>query len=423
MSEQKPLDLTIIGAGMIVNDLILPVAYELKRSGYLRDIAVCGTRAASLKALTENTSICEAFPGMHFTPYPALDSTGSSNRGLYKSVLAAMEPHQMVAVALPDQIHYRVVMDALEADQHVLCVKPLVLTHKEGEAIARTAEEKGLFVGVEYHKRFDRRALMARKFYKDGELGEFVMGEAKMIEPYYYRFSNFQNWFTPEETDPFVYVGCHYVDQVFFITGLKPVEVSVSGIQGTFPNGNQGYMWANGRIRFENDALLSVTDGLGYPDAGAGPNEQGLTMFFEGEDRAMTLKHNDQFRGVEYAFSRGRGPTNKIFQYVNPDFFQLIPWEGEGLKPIGYGVDSVAAVVKAVSRIETRVHGDPDNAVTIRQTERTRISRRGLIATPENAYINELVHEAARASITRGGDIVYIEYEPEPGIRLKHNPL
>ena len=29
-------------------------------------------------------------------------------------------------------------------------------------------------------------------------------------------------------------------------------------------------MWANGRVIYENGAILSVTDGLGYPDDGAG---------------------------------------------------------------------------------------------------------------------------------------------------------
>jgi hypothetical protein len=48
------------------------------------------------------------------------------------------------------------------------------------------------------------------------------------------------------------------------------------------------------------------------------------------------------------------------------------------------------------------------------------VNRRGLIATPENSYINELVHEAARASILNGGDMVNIEYEPEPRIRMKY---
>ena len=420
MNKFKKIDVTIIGAGMIVHDLILPAVYHLQRIGHIGSISICGTRSSSIKSLINNAEINDAFPGQDFIPHPPPDAGVEGDKELYKKVLASLPPFQAVIIALPDQIHYPVVMDALDADQHILCVKPLVLTYREGEAIAKKSHEKGLFIGIEYHKRFDRRALMARRFYRNGDLGEFVIGEAKMIEPYYYRFSNFQNWFTADQTDPFVYVGCHYVDQVYFITGLKPVEVSVSGIKGKFPNGKEGYMWANGRIRFENDALLSVTAGLGYPDAGAGPNEQGLTMFFEGDKKGTALKHNDQFRGVEYAYTKGRGPADKIFHYVNPDFFQLIPWEGEGLEPIGYGVDSVSATIKTVCGIEAEAESNPEQAHEIRLQKKEEVNKKGLIATPENSFINELVHEAARASILNDGDMVYIEYEPEPRIRKKY---
>jgi predicted dehydrogenase len=411
--DYKPLDLTIIGAGMIVHDLILPAAYHLQRLGYLKEISVCGTRVSSLRALKNNAVLKDAFPGQDFTAYPAPDSASSSNEELYKTVLSRMAPYQAVVIALPDQLHYRVILDVLENQQHILCVKPLVLTHKHGSQISKKAHGKGLFVGIEYHKRFDRRSLMARKNYLSGDLGEFVIGEAKMIEPYYYRFSNFQNWFTTDATDPFVYVGCHYVDLVHFITGLRPVAVSVSGAKGNFPNGNEAYMWANGRVRFENEALLSVTAGLGYPDDGAGPNEQGLSMFFEGAQKGATFKHNDQFRGVEYSFVQGRGPANKCFHYINPDFFQLIPWEGEGYRPVGYGADSVMTHIKYMTQIEGRVVKDPDNAYAVRVDARNEASRKGLMATPENSYINELVHEAARLSILNDGDMVLIEYEPE----------
>ena len=242
MNNYKQIDVAIIGAGMIVHDLILPSVYHLQRTGTVGNISICGTRSSSLKALMDNAEIKEAFPGQHFTPYPDPSAGIEGDLSLYKKVLASLPPYQTVVIALPDQIHYPVIMDTLEANQHILCVKPLVLTYNEGEIIIEKARQKRLFVGIEYHKRFDRRVLMARKYYRNGDLGEFVIGEAKMIEPYYYRFSNFQNWFTCDQTDPFVYVGCHYVDQVYFITGLKPVEVSVSGIKGKFPNGKQGYM-------------------------------------------------------------------------------------------------------------------------------------------------------------------------------------
>ncbi|GAH08777.1 unnamed protein product, partial [marine sediment metagenome] len=257
--------------------------YHLQREKVVGKVNICSLNNTPLKRLRDNAEFKKAFPGQDFTAYPSLSEAGNKNfPNLYRQVIAGMEPHQAVIVAMPDQLHYEVIMEALTNNQHVLCVKPLVQKYSHAEEVEKKAYERGLFVGIEYHKRFDKRALLAKKDYAAGHFGEFIMGEAKMIEPYFYRFSNFQNWFTVDKTDPFVYVGCHYVDLVYFITGLKPVEVSVCGVKGKFPNGNEGYMWANGRVRFENGALLTVTDGLGYPDDGAGSNEQCLTMFCEG---------------------------------------------------------------------------------------------------------------------------------------------
>jgi len=326
----------------------------------------------------------------------------------------------MVLVAMPDQFHYQVVMEALNQNQHVLCVKPLVLKYEQALEIEKMAYDKGLFVGIEYHKRFDRRSLIAKRSYSLKQFGEFVMGEAKLIEPYFYRSSNFQNWFTCDKTDPFVYIGCHYVDLVYFITGLKPVEVSVSGVKGRFPNGNEGYLWANGRIRFENNAILSVIDGLGYPDEGAGSNDQSLQMFFEGDNKTGMLKHDDQFRGVEHSYLNGIGCGGSHFNYVSPDFYKLVPWEGDGFKPVGYGFDSVSASVSMACLIERKVLNLAEaESIVQRRKMIKEVDQKGIIATPANSYINELVVEAARISILHDGEAVTIEYGEMPSVNLR----
>ena len=338
LKSNSALDVVIVGGGMITYDLLLPTVYHLQRTGYVKDIKVCALDSAPLKALKSSTEMQEAFPGQDFEAFPSLTEPEKNKfPELYKQVIAKMNPRQLVIVAMPDQFHYQVVMQALQHDQHILCVKPLVLKYEQAAEIGKIAYEKGLFVGVEYHKRFDKRSLIAKRSCELKQFGEFVMGEAKLIEPYFYRSSNFQNWFTCDKTDPFVYIGCHYVDLVYFITGLKPVEVSVSGIKGKFPNGNEGYMWASGRVRFENNAILSVIDGLGYPDQAAGSNDQSLQMFFEGDNKTGMLKHDDQFRGVEHSYLEGIGCGGSNFNYVSPDFYKLVPWEGKGYKPVGYG--------------------------------------------------------------------------------------
>jgi len=410
---------------MITNDLILPSIYHLQRTGVVGAIDICALDSPPLLALVDNEEIVQAFPGQSFTPHPTLSEPAESKYpDLYKETIAAMPPRQAVVVAMPDQLHYEVVKVALECNQHILCVKPLVLRYEEAEELEALALEKGLFIGIEYHKRFDRRALLARRHHEQGHFGEFVMGEAKMIEPYFYRSSNFQNWFTCDKTDPFVYVGCHYVDLVQFITGLKPVAVSVAGVKGTFPNGNEGYMWANGRVTYENGAVLSVIDGLGYPDDAAGSNEQCLTMYFEGDGKTGMLKHNDQFRGVSHSYLDDIGCAGSAFNYVNPDFYRLVPWEGEGYKPNGYGYESVAATINMIHRIENEVAALDDDASLAHRRELIReVDTKGIIATPANSKSNEMVVEAARLSILNDGREACIECGVNAHVYLKKHPV
>ena len=420
MAQHPKIDVAVIGGGMITNDLILPCLYHLQRS-IVNEIHICALNTPPLQALKDNTELAEAFPGQGFTPHPDLGQPADQNfPELYKEVLANMAPRNAVVVAMPDQLHYTVVMEALKNNQHVLCVKPLVLEYNQALEIEELAREKGLFVGVEYHKRFDTRALMARRQVRAGQFGEFVMGEAKMIEPYFYRFSNFQNWFTCDRTDPFTYVGCHYVDLVCFITGLRPAAVSVTGVKGTFPNGNEGYMWANGRVIFENGAVLSVIDGLGYPDEGAGSNEQCLQMFFDAEGKGAMLEHDDQHRGVIHCYKDGIGCAGSTYNYVSPDFFRMVPWEGDGLRPVGYGVQSIATNITTMHRIESIVEEmDPDESLIRRRELIREVDQKGLIATPANSSYNELVTEAARLSITHDGAIADITYGDTPGAALR----
>lgn len=396
-----PVDVLVVGGGMIVHDQILPSLYHLQRLQQIGRIGVVATSSARLKQLI-TPRFAEAFPGQSFTAYPDIAVPEDRREpGLWKDAIARLEPHNLVVVATPDETHDEMVRYALDHDQHVLCVKPLVHQYKQAEEIGRQARGRGLLVLVEYHKRFDRRSLESRKLYRQGHFGEFACGQACMIEPYYYRSSNFQKWFTADKTDAFTYVGCHYVDLVYFITGLRPVEVSVRGVERPFPNGNIASMWANGRVVFENGALLSVNGGLGYPDRGPGTNDQGITLYCEGSNCGGIIQHNDQFRGVGYGFVDDQ--LGAHFRHINPDYFRLVPWQGAGLRPVGYGYDSIEAAV--VTALRLSAEGD----LLRRQKQLAEIDEQGLLATPQNSAINEQVIEAARRSILTGGQPVEID--------------
>lgn len=409
------IDVTVVGGGMIVHDQLLPSLYHLQRTGAIGSLQIVDATNKRMRDLVSER-FQQAFPGQSFKAHPDLSEDADKVQpDLFQKIIAALPPRTLVVNATPDHMHNRIIRFALEHDQHVLSVKPLVQKISDALEIEGMARERGLFVGVEYHKRFDRRSLEARGHYRAGRFGQFRAGYASLVEPYLYRRSNFQNWFTRENADPFTYIGCHYVDLVYFITGLRPTEVSLRGVEGAFPNGNIGYLWSAGRVAFENGAVLNIINGLGYPDDAPGSNDQGLCMFCEGADKGALIRHDDHFRGVSHGYLDK--DAGAYFRFINPDYLRLVPWSGPGLRPVGYGYDSVEASVLAAASIEAQTAGlPPEAALAKRRQLLAEIDAKGLIATPANSFINELVTEAARLSIARAGVPIAITYSPSPRV-------
>jgi D-galacturonate reductase len=411
--KEKP-QVCIAGGGMITQVQILPSMYHLQRLGVIGDISICALNSAPLKVLAEDQSLKKAFSSQTFTAHPSLDTDPQKKfPELFKETIAKLPKQSIVVVAMPDQLHYMVIKEALENDQHICTVKPLVLKYEQAVEIEELAYNKGLVVGVEYHKRLDDRVLTARRLYREGKFGEFKIGHAEMNEPYYYRHSNFQNWCTCENSDMFSYVGCHYVDQLHFITGLLPKTVSVYGIKDKYPNGNEGYLWTDARVIWENGGCLHVTDVMGYPDDGPGGNFQGIRMYCAGNDKSGMLVHNDQYRGIEHCYiEKGTEPGDTLYSEPSPDYFKYINLGGEELIPVGYGYRSIAFIIKNICK-----------SLGLELDERQKLLKQfdddGVMATPKNSSYNELVMEAGRLSILNNGKEVEISYGKNAGVKLK----
>ena len=415
-SDNERPRVTIVGGGMITRIQLLPSIYHLQREGMLGDIHVCALNAAPLIELRNDPALRRGFPGQLFTPYPDPARVGPQENfpDLYKQVLAAAPKGSIAVVAVPDQFHYPVLKEAIARDLHACVVKPLVLQYEQAEEIERLARQRGLVVGVEYHKRFDYRSMMARRSYRGGRLGEFRLGQAELLECWYYRHSNFQNWCTRENSDMFTYIGCHYVDLVAFITGLRPVSVSVYGIVDRYPNGKEGYLWTDGRVIWENGASLSVANALGYPDAAPGGNTQGLRMWCQGPEDGALVFHSDQYRGVKYSHTQAGGePGETVYSEPNPDYLQLLDLGGGGLTPVGYAHRSVEYILRACCQAGRLT------SLAERRKLLRRYDEEGIMATPANSSYNELVIEAARKSILAGGREVQIEYGEKAGVRFR----
>ena len=218
----------------------------------------------------------------------------------------------------------------------------------------------------------------------------------------------------------FNYIGCHYVDQVHMITGLLPVQVSVYGCVEKYPNGNNGYLWTNGRIIWENSACLSVLNGMGYPNVGPGGNSQGIWLFTQGKNDGGLIFHDDQYRGVKHSYVvKGDEAGESYYNEPSPDYFKLIERGGKGLTPVGYSYRSIEGIIGAIHRVEEYAKNSQVSRLQKRQEMIKNIDAEGIIATPANSSFNELVVAAGRMSILSGGRDVIIEYGESPHIRFK----
>jgi len=79
---------------------------------------------------------------------------------------------QVVSIATPNFLHYRMTKAALEAGLHVICEKPLTFTTSEAEALKTIATQKNLVVGVTYGYTGHQMLHQARNMIKNGELGD-----------------------------------------------------------------------------------------------------------------------------------------------------------------------------------------------------------------------------------------------------------
>jgi predicted dehydrogenase len=89
----------------------------------------------------------------------------------YRDILA--DPKiDVVFIATPEHLHYRMATEALKAGKNIYLEKPIGHTIEEGAAIVKLAAKSGKVVQVGTQNRSNKLYIHAKKMFDDGELGE-----------------------------------------------------------------------------------------------------------------------------------------------------------------------------------------------------------------------------------------------------------
>lgn len=92
--------------------------------------------------------------------------------------LLALKDLNAVNICTPNQMHYRITKEALEAGKHVLVEKPITLNSKEGRELVELAQKKKLTLSVGHIFRFNNALHEVRRLIKE----ENYFGKLYLIE-------------------------------------------------------------------------------------------------------------------------------------------------------------------------------------------------------------------------------------------------
>jgi predicted dehydrogenase len=143
--------------------------------------------------------------------------------------LIADDSLDAVYIPLPNGLHGRWTIAALEAGRHVLCEKPFAANADEAREVATVAERTGLVAMEAFHWRYHPLAERLAAIVASGELGEIERIDSTMCFPLYRRDDI--RWSVPLAGGAMMDAGCYPVSIVRFLAGSEPKVTAARALQ------------------------------------------------------------------------------------------------------------------------------------------------------------------------------------------------
>jgi predicted dehydrogenase len=214
MTQGGKLRVGVIGVGYLGR----LHAQKVGSFGDVRFVGVCDADPARGKAVAQEC-------GTDFFPDP---------RRLLREVDAA-------SIAVPTTAHYRVAMDAMRSDVHVLLEKPITASVREARALVREAAKRKLVFQIGHVERFNPAVREAAS----------LLAEPRFIECH--RLGPFGGRGT--DVDVVLDLMIHDLDLILSFVRSPVVRIHAVGVPVVSPNIDI----ANARLSFANGCVANVT--------------------------------------------------------------------------------------------------------------------------------------------------------------------
>lgn len=142
------------------------------------------------------------------------DNYGNPASNVYTDYQEMLESEDLdiVHVCTPNNSHAEISIAAMEADNHVMCEKPMAKTAEEAQRMVEASERTGKKLTIGYQNRFRTDSRYLHNVTEDGDLGEIYNAKAHAI-----RRRAVPTWgvFLDEEAQgggPLIDIGTHALD-------------------------------------------------------------------------------------------------------------------------------------------------------------------------------------------------------------------
>ncbi len=369
-SSDRVLKVAIIGGGMFFDDIIGQSFKDFLRGGIggaltsigmshlADDISDIKVELVAVGTRSKKSRTAGKIVDWFAADFPDQPMTACYGETVWRDIIQHNKP-DVLFVATPDHVHTEPILDAIDAGCDVLTEKPLCLTVAEADEITARAEAAGCIVAVDMHKRYDPflREMMQKAPTAYGPINRI---RAVLEEPLEVSSEIFA-W--AEKSNPFAYVGCHWLDVVHHYLDVKPVSVFATGQKNLLLNWDKNHLEV---------AKRRDVDPSGFP-------KQGVINTWDSIDVAVTYDNgmrgdynNNWINPAEFegavnqelevygAYGRGivdqqdRGYREAIIgdgsRTRNPSFGGRIHHQGGHLEIFGYGKASIVSGLLAIMR-------------------------------------------------------------------------
>lgn len=199
----------VIGCGKIAERASLPNLVNYKEKAVVK--VLCDIEEAKAKALKDKFEL-----------------SGADIVRDWKKVIARKDI-DAVFVDTPNYLHEEMAIGAADNKKHILVEKPITITAKAADNMAKAAKRNGVYLMVEQTQRFDPVHQAAKKVIDSGILGRIhnIRGRIGHAGPEYWSEGK-AHWFYDRKKSgggAMIDIGVHITDLVRWFAGKKITDV------------------------------------------------------------------------------------------------------------------------------------------------------------------------------------------------------